>query len=232
MAYTDTLKQADASWLRFLLIGSMILMSRPVLADDTQPLPIHPAPTENKDSDAHSPDTTNSLIPTYFEKHNQITHVSVNSQACTMPCRLWLPRGIYPVSAHGKASGVGHLVINRPTKIEFINQRTGYRTTGATLVPIGLITPTLVSLIKTCSENGQQTDPGCLIAHMTIWPILSVTLLVTGVSLLVYASGAPLKPHQVVSSHSQPKRFQKLWLSGIDFGPTLSGGSLMTTFAF
>lgn len=175
------------------------------------------------------------LVPVDIEAHKGITQVSVGPYMCSVPCRLWLPREIYPVFARGQTSSVGHLVAYGPTTATFVRQRTrtGYRTAGAILLPIGLLTTGLTGLIGTCHSPSGEFDPVCAVAHLTTWPIMSAATIITGLSLLIYASGAPLMLHQVVTSDSsRPTRPQKLQLTGIDISPTPSGGNLMTAFVF
>ena len=175
------------------------------------------------------------LVPVDIEAHKGITHVSVGPYMCSVPCRLWVPRELYPIFAHGQASSVGHLVAYGPTTATFVRQRTGYRTAGAILIPIGLLTTGLTGLFRTCHSPYGEFDPGCAVAHLTTWPIMGAATFITGLSLLIYASGAPLKLHQVVTSDSsRPARPQKLQLTGIGIGisPTPSGGNLMTAFEF
>lgn len=181
MAHVATFRRLEGTLLKCLLLGATILLSRPGQAFEVQPDKQFPASAIGQDSRSTLPSAeTAPLVPVDIEDHNKITHVSVGPHVCSLPCRLWVSRGIYPVLAHGQASGVGHLVIDGPTKARFVHQRIEYRTAGTILLTIGLLTPGLIGLIRTCHSPDGEIDPGCVVAHVTTWPVMSAATFITG----------------------------------------------------
>lgn len=233
MAHVSTFRHWEGTLLKGLLLGSALLLPRPGQAFEVPPDRESPASAAGQDSGSTLLSVEpKPLVPVDIEDHEKITYVSVGPKTCAVPCRLWVPRGIHPVFADGQARGGGHLVVDGPTRARFVRQQTEYRTAGAILLPIGLLTPGLIGLVKTCrTVNG--LDLGCLIAHSSIWPLISLGTLIPGLILLISASGTPLKLIQVVTSDSsRPTQPQKLQLTGIGISPTPSGGNLMTAFEF
>lgn len=155
------------------------------------------------------------------------TYVTVGSQSCRAPCRLYVQPGLQPVIASGKTSFVSHVEVPRSgARLELWDRTFGYRTAGAILIPTGLLTGSgLWALAYACSYS-----TGCAVANFTVWPVLGLAAFFTGIGLLSYAANHDRYGLRVAPAAQSVSR--SLRLTGIAASPTAEGAAMGATFAF
>jgi hypothetical protein len=155
------------------------------------------------------------------------TYVTVGSQSCKAPCRLYVQPGLQPVIASGKSSFISHVEVPRSgARLDLWDRTGGYRIAGAILIPTGLLTGSgLWALAYACSNNA-----GCAVANFTVWPVLGIAAFFTGVSLLGYAAN-----HDRFGLRIAPAAQSAcggLRLTGIAAAPTADGAAMAASFAY
>jgi hypothetical protein len=167
-----------------------------------------------------------SAVPMSFLSYrgNDAYTVEVGGQRCETPCTLVLRPG--PTSLHASGSGevVSEFVVpHLPAQLRLAHDAsTGYIRAGAVLVPTGIVVASSMwALGLAC--NGY--DGGCYVANFTIWPILGVSMMTTGIVLLA-VSGKHRAPDganrpEIVDGSAMPA----IRMTGIGLAPTATGAA-------
>lgn len=152
--------------------------------------------------------------------------VTVGWQSCRIPCRLYVTPGLQPVIASGKASFITHVEVPRSSaRLDLVDLTGGYRVAGAVLIPTGIVAAgSLWALGLACGRNS-----GCAVANFTLWPVLGIAAMFTGIGLLGYAAA-----HDRYGLRATPtaQAGGALRLTGLAAAPTEAGAAMAASFAF
>lgn len=154
------------------------------------------------------------------------TTVTIGFQSCRLPCRMYVPPGLQPVIASGRASLVSHVDVPRAAvRIDLVDITGRYRVAGAILIPVGIVTASSLWAIGL----GCLRTPGCEVANYILWPVLGVASMFTGIGLLGYAAGRDRYGVRVTLATPAPTGPR---LTGIAAAPTADGAAMAASFAF
>jgi hypothetical protein len=114
--------------------------------------------------------------------------VALGGTACTTPCTVMVPPGATMLKTRGSGVVEEQIVIPvRPGQIRLQHTDSAGFVAGAVLVPVGItVGASMWALALTCNDSS-----GCVIANLTIWPVLGVSALVTGIVLLARGRVTP-----------------------------------------
>jgi hypothetical protein len=131
------------------------------------------------------------MVPLHFLAYKPDAKYEVWSGAasCTTPCTLAVPPG----PAAFKATGTGLLEMEivvppRPSQLRIWHTDSHSVVAGAVMIPVGaLMGVGMWALAFTC-DNQNNT---CVIANLTVWPILGASTLIAGIVLLARGRSTP-----------------------------------------
>lgn len=153
------------------------------------------------------------------------TFVTLGFQSCRAPCRMFVPPGLQPLIASGKASLVSHVDVPRaPVRIDLVDATGSYRVAGAILVPVGIVTASSLWAIGL----GCLRNPGCEVTNFVLWPVLGIASMFTGIGLLGHA--ARRDRYAVRVTLATPPTGPRL--TGIGAAPTSDGAAMAASFTF
>jgi hypothetical protein len=116
--------------------------------------------------------------------------VSIGGQACTTPCSLMLRPGIAELTAKGAGDVELQVVIPpRAGQIRIQHADSRMFTAGAIMVPVGIVVGASLWAAAFACPNTDQG--GCVIANLTVWPVLGFTTMITGIVFLAKGRVAP-----------------------------------------
>ena len=152
--------------------------------------------------------------------------VTVGWQSCRVPCRLYVAPGLQPVIATGKASFITHVEVPRSSaRLDLVDLTRSYRVAGAILIPTGIATAaSLWAFGLACGRNS-----GCAVANFTVWPVLGIAAMFTGIGLLGYAAR---RDRYGLRATPITQPVGALRLTGLAAAPTADGAALGASFAF
>jgi hypothetical protein len=155
--------------------------------------------------------------------------VSLGSASCTTPCTILAPPGPAALSAKGSGDVTEQLVIPpRASQIRLHHTDNALFNAGIGLVPAGLVVgASMWALAFTCSgDNG-----ACVIANLTVWPVVGGSMLITGIVLL--ARGRVIPPNDANRIELVARGASPLRLTSVGLAPSPGGGgSGALTFEF
>ena len=155
------------------------------------------------------------------------SYATIGFQSCKLPCRAYLQPGLQPVIASGKANLVTHIEVPRgAARIDFADVTGSYRVAGGVLIPTGIVAASsLWAIGLACSRN-----PACAVTNFTIWPVLGIAAMFTGIGLLGYSAGRDryaVRIRPIAQTASTRPR-----LIGVAAAPTTDGAAAGAAFAF
>lgn len=157
--------------------------------------------------------------------------VTVGNQSCDTPCTLRLPPGPTTIRLMGRGEGDVQLVV--PHLTAQVRVSTGppswYTPAGAVFVPLGLvIAASMWAVGFACGFN----NGGCMALNFTVWPILGITMFITGAVLLGLGNRAqPIDANRAEILDDVPK-LRTFRLEGFSFALLREGGAGMLAFSF
>lgn len=156
--------------------------------------------------------------------------VYAGAQHCSTPCTMVLPSGPNLVRTTGAGEFSTQLVVpHLPAQVRlFHSAPQSYFVAGAVLIPTGIIVAaSMWALGFACGYS----NPGCYAANFITWPVVGVTMLITGSVLMAIANRAPpgdANRAEILDARARPRvRF-----TDFAFGPTNGGLGGALTFAF
>jgi len=168
-------------------------------------------------------------VPVHLLAYNgeESYEVSLGSATCATPCTILAPPG--PASLTTKGSGdinTQIVVPTRPSQIRLQGTDSAAIHAGIALIPTGIaVGGGLWALAFAChGDNG-----GCQLANLTVWPILGVSMLITGIVLVARGRGTPPADANRIElvGGASPVR-----LTSIGLAPTPGGGTGAVRFEF
>ncbi len=157
--------------------------------------------------------------------------VQVGPQRCVTPCTLLVPAG--PGSLHATGSGdidAQFVMPHLSSQLRLQHDASGaYVIPGAVLVPTGIVVAASMWTIALACNGDDET---CVIANLSVWPVLGAAMMTTGIVLLAVSGkhrppGDANRPEILDASKEPPIR-----LTGIGLAPTSRGAVGGLGFAF
>jgi hypothetical protein len=153
--------------------------------------------------------------------------LTVGSARCTTPCSLGLPPGVWNVQARGAGSvSVDLAVSNTPGHVRLHHHGPGFKA-GAALIPLGLlVASSMWALSVTCTYDAA---PGCVTAHLAVWPVLGFGMVAAGITLMVLGRH-PKDSNRLLTPEKDAR--PRLELRTFGLSPARGGatGTLVLTF--
>jgi hypothetical protein len=174
-----------------------------------------------------------SLVPMNFLSYrgDDSYTVEAGGQSCATPCTLLLTPG--PRALHASGSGdvdAQFVMPHLPAQLRLAHDGSGpYVRAGAVLVPTGIIVAASMWAVGLACPGSSD---GCYIANFTIWPVLGVSMMTTGIVLLAI-SGKHSTPNdsnrpEIIDASLEPR----LRMTGLGLAPTTSGAVGALGFSF
>lgn len=201
-----------------------LLVALPTLAEPTRP-PLVPGSEEQ----AAEGGTEMHFLAYQGEETYEVT---VDGQSCTTPCTLRLRPGPTKVHLVGRGESDVQVVISHLTAQ--VRVSTGppswYTPAGAVFVPLGLvIAASMWAVGLACGFN----NGGCMALNFTAWPVLGLTLFITGAVLLGLGNRAqPLDANRAEILDDVPGRSRTLRFQGLSLALLRDGASGLLAFSF
>jgi hypothetical protein len=158
--------------------------------------------------------------------------VTVGQQTCATPCTLKLRPG--PTKIHVVGAGEMELQMVIPHLAAQVRLMTGppswYQPAGIVLIPTGIVVAaSLWAVALTC---GYGPDSGsCVAANVVAWPVLGVTMLVTGAVLLGLYNRS--QPGDANRPEILDARRESRWrIKGLGIAPIKNGAAAGLSFSF
>ena len=180
-----------------------------------------------------SPPARVSLVPMNFLAYHgdDSYQVDVGGQRCQTPCSLMLQPGPAKLGAKGSGELSTQFVVpHLPAQVRVAHDSSAaYVSAGAALVPTGIVVASAMWAIGfACNYN----DSSCYVANFTVWPILGVSMMTSGIVLLALSG-----KHRIPSDANHPEILDGsaapgVRMTGLGVAPSKSGAVGALGFQF